>query len=416
MNIYHGDIIYAENAQKLSVHEDSYIAVEKGIVEGIYPCLPEKYARLKVTDYQHKLIIPAFSDLHVHAPQYVQRGVGMDALLSDWLNHYTFPQEARFADMDYARKVYDAFVDDLMRHGTFHTSIFATIHREATDYLFQKLEEKGLYAFVGKVNMDCNSPDCLRETTEESLKETKLYLDSHSDCTTVRPMITPRFAPTCSRELMEGLGKLAKEYHCGLQTHLVESRWEAEESLRLFPDCRSDAEIYEKAGLMEHGPSIFAHFIFPSAEDIRILKKYNSISVHCPDATTNIIAGIMPAAALQKQDIRISIGSDVGGGHTLAIYRQIARAVQLSKLKEFYEPENNQAITFANAFYLATKAGGSVFGNVGSLEKGFRFNALVIESMEDNVFPLSPEQRLERFCYLGDDRNITARYLSGVSI
>lgn len=411
--ICHGDIIYAEDKDHLAVYEDSYLVINDGTVQGIYPVLPKQYASVQVEDYGRGLIIPAFTDLHVHAPQYVQRGIGMDVLLSDWLNHYTFPQEARFADLEYAGKVYDAFVEDLIRQGTFHSAIFATIHPRATDYLFQKLEEKGLYAFVGKVNMDCNSPDCLRETTEESLSETRLYLERHTDCTTVKPIITPRFAPTCSRELMQGLGALSREFHCGLHTHLVESRWEAAEALRLFPECRSDAEIYERAGLMDNGPSIFAHVIFPSAEDIRLLKKYHGISVHCPDATTNIIAGIMPVAALQDQDVEICLGSDVGGGHQLAIYRQVARAVQLSKLKEFYEPETNRAISFAHAFYLATKAGGSVFGKVGSLEPGYRFNALVIDGMEDEALRLSPQERLERFCYTGDDRNIAARYLSG---
>lgn len=414
--ICRGNIIYAGDRNRLTVHEDSYLVVKDGIVEGIYPVLPEQYASLEVKDYGRGLIIPAFTDLHVHAPQYVQRGIGMDVLLSDWLNQYTFPQEARFADMEYAKNVYDAFVDDLIRQGTFHTAIFATIHREATDYLFARLEEKGLYAFVGKVNMDVHSPDCLCETTEESLRETRRYLESHTSCTTVKPILTPRFAPTCSRELMHGLGKLSREFHCGLHTHLVESKWEAAEALRLFPECRSDAEIYEQAGLLENGPSILAHVIFPSEEDVRILKKYHGVSVHCPDATTNIIAGIMPTAALQDQDLAIALGSDVGGGHQLAIYRQVSRAVQMSKLKGFYEPENNRAVSFAHAFYLATKAGGSVFGNVGSLEKGYRFNALVIESMEDKGLTLSPEERLERFCYTGDDRNIVARYLSGVAV
>lgn len=416
VKIFHGDILYSEDETHLNVHEDSYIAVQDGIVEGIYASLPEKYLPVKVVDYGRKLIIPAFSDLHVHASQYVQRGIGMDALLSDWLDRYTFLQEAKFADMDYAARVYDAFVDDLIRQGTFHSAIFATIHREATDYLFDRLEKKGLYAFVGKVNMDCGSPSCLCETTKESLRETRLYLDRHTGCTTVKPIITPRFAPTCSQKLMEGLGKLAKEYRCGVHTHLVESKWEAAEALKLFPKYHSDAEIYESAGLMEYGPSIFAHFIFPSPEDIRIVKKHHGMTVHCPDSTTNIIAGIMPVAALQEQGVDISLGSDVGGGQTLAIYRQVSRAVQLSKLKEFYEPEGNRTITFAHAFYLATKAGGSVFGKVGSLEKGYCFNALVIDSMEDDAIRLSAQERLERFCYIGDDRNIAARYLSGNAV
>ena len=202
----------------------------------------------------------------------------------------------------------------------------------------------------------------------------------------------------------------------GVHTHLVESIWEAEEALRCFPGYHSDAEIYERAGLMDHGPSIFAHVIFPTEEDKRIMKKHGSFSVHCPDATTNIIAGIMPLAAMHDEELKIAIGSDVAGGHSIAIYKQIARAVQLSKLKEFYEPDQSQTITLTQAFYHATKEAGSVFGKVGSFEKGYQFNALVIDTMEDSWVPLTAEERLERFCYIGDDRNIRARFIDGKEI
>ena len=416
VKIYQGDILYASSAEKLNVFENSYIIIENGMVEGIYPIIPEKYRDVPVTCYGRKLIIPAFSDLHVHASQYVQRGIGMDCLLSDWLNHYTFPQESRFSDLSYAKKCYDAFVDDMIRHGTFHANIFATIHREATDYLYSRMEEKGLYGFVGKVNMDCNSPDFLRESTESSLRETEIFLDTHSGSKKVRPILAPRFAPTCSQKLMNGLGALAKKYCCGVHTHLVESLWESQEALRLFPDHQSDAEIYERAGLMDYGPSIFAHVIFPGSEDLRILKKHNSMAVHCPDATTNIIAGIMPLARMHDEGVNIAIGSDIAGGHGIAISRQIARAVQLSKLKEFYEPDDNKTITITQAFYHATKEAGSVFGKTGSFEKGYLFNALVIDSMEDPWMELPAEERLERFCYIGDDRNIKARFIEGNEI
>lgn len=416
VKIYQGDILYASSAEKLNVFENSYIIIENGMVEGIYPIIPEKYRDVPVTCYGRKLIIPAFSDLHVHASQYVQRGIGMDCLLSDWLNHYTFPQESRFSDLSYAKKCYDAFVDDMIRHGTFHANIFATIHREATDYLYSRMEEKGLYGFVGKVNMDCNSPDFLRESTESSLRETEIFLDTHSGSKKVRPILAPRFAPTCSQKLMNGLGALAKKYCCGVHTHLVESLWESQEALRLFPDHQSDAEIYERAGLMDYGPSIFAHVIFPGSEDLRILKKHNSMAVHCPDATTNIIAGIMPLARMHDEGVNIAIGSDIAGGHGIAIYRQIARAVQLSKLKEFYEPDDNKTITITQAFYHATKEAGSVFGKTGSFEKGYLFNALVIDSMENPWMELPAEERLERFCYIGDDRNIKARFIEGNEI
>lgn len=416
MEIYHGDILYSSSWEQMQIHTDSYILVENGFVQDILPQLPACYRGYPVTDYGRALITPAFSDLHIHAPQFLQRGTAMDLLLSDWLNQYTFPQESRFADPRHAEKVYSLLVKDMVKNGTFHASVFGTIHREASNILFEKMADAGMYGYVGKVNMDQYSPDYLCETTEESLRETERFLHEHQGSEKVKAILTPRFAPTCSEKLMQGLGVLAKRYQCGLQTHLVESRWEAAEALRLYPGYSSDAEIYERAGLMDHGPSIFAHVIFPTQEDIRILQAHNSFSVHCPDATNNVIAGIMPTAALYDQYLTLSLGSDVGGGHHTAVYRQIARAVQLSKLKEFYEPQNNRSITFENAFYMGTKMGGTAFDRVGSLEKGYRFNAIVIDNIEDVGFPMDAAKRLERFCYTGDDRNIIARYIDGKHI
>ena len=416
MNIYHGDIIYSDSWNQLRVFEDSYLLVKDGKVQEICSRIPDTYRGCAVTDYGRGLIIPAFSDLHIHAPQYLQRGTAMDQLLYNWLNQYTFPQESRFADPEHGDLVYEMLVKDMMKNGTFHASIFGTIHRPATNILAEKLRKYGMYGYVGKVNMDCNAPDYLCEDTEESLRETEQFICDNLGDARVKPILTPRFAPTCTEKLMQGLGKLAKKYQVGLQTHLVESRWEAAESLRLYPGYGSDAEIYERAGLMDHGPSIFAHVIFPTEDDITILKRHGGISVHCPDATNNVIAGIMPTAALYDRNMTLSLGSDVGGGHHPAVYRQIAKAVQLSKLKEFYEPEGNRSITFENAFYMATKMGGTAFGNVGSFEKGYQFNAIVIDGIEDAGFPMDPVKRLERFCYNGDDRNIVARYIDGKAI
>ena len=415
MKLCHGDIVFSENPEKLNVYENSWIAVENGLVEGIYPEVPEKFRGAEVIDHGRALIIPAFSDLHVHASQFVQRGIGMDLLLNDWLNTYTFPQESRFADPAYAEPIYEAYVEDMIRHGTFHACIFTTIHRNAANILFRKLEERGLRALVGKVNMDFQSPPYLCETLEESLRETEIFLDEHSGGP-VRPILTPRFAPTCSRELLRGLGKLGKKYHVGVQTHVVESRWEAAESLRLFPDCSSDSNIYEEAGLLGNGPSVFAHFIFPTEDDVRVMKEYGCTAVHCPEATVNVIAGIMQVRRLQEQGVDITLGSDIGAGQKNGIYRQCAAAIKESKIKEFYEPDLGRTIDIANAFYMATKAGGRLFGNAGTFDPGYVFDALVIDNVEDVGLRMTPVQRLERFCYCGDDRNITARYLNGERI
>ncbi len=416
MLILHGRILFSKSRNELAVYENGYIAVENGIVEGIYEKLPEKFRGVRIEEYGNGVIIPAFSDLHVHAPQYPQRALAMDKLLRDWLNDYTFPLEARYKDPEFARQVYDAFVDDLIANGTMHACVFGTIHREATGYLLELFEKKGLSAFVGKVNMDKASPEYLCETTEESLRKTDAFLEKYSGNKTAKPILTPRFAPTCSQELMNGLGTLAKKYGTGLQTHLVESKWEAAQAKADFPDVSCDTQIYEKAGLMENGPVVAAHFIFPSEEDIRILKAHGGYAVQCPDATINVIAGIMRNSDLAARGVNLALGSDIAGGHKIGIYTQAAKSVQLSKIKEFYEPEGNRAIGFEEAFYMATKQGGEIFGKVGSFEKGYRFDAIVIDALEDPFMKLTTQQVVERFCYCGTKENIIARYLGGERI
>ena len=384
MKLIHADIVYSEDREHLAVHPDSYIAVEKGIVKGIWPEIPGEYSSVPLTDHGDAVLIPAFSDLHVHAPQYLNRGLQMDLLLADWLDKCTFPLEAKYADTEFARLVYDAFVDDMIANGTMHACVYGTIHTEATSYLLEKMDRRGIKGFVGKINMDRSAPEDLLEDPEESIRATEAFLEKYSSNRNTRPMLTPRFAPTCTRGLINGLGKLGRKYEVGMQTHLVESLWEAEQARLLFPECSCDTEIYERAGLMDNGPVVGGHFIFPSEEDIRIMQKYDSYAVQCPDATISVIAGIMQTGTLLDRGMKIGLGSDISAGHHIGVYTQAARAVQLSKLKQFYEPEGNRKITFPEAFWMATKQSGQLFGGTGSLEPGSVFDALVIDGLSEN--------------------------------
>ena len=154
MKLIHADIVYSEDREHLAVHSDSFIAVENGKVKGIWPVIPEEYLNVPVTDHGNGVLIPAFSDLHVHAPQYLNRGLEMDLLLEDWLNKCTFPLEAKYADPGFAKLVYDAFVDDMLANGTMHACVYGTIHSEATSYLIERMDSAGIKGFVGKINMD----------------------------------------------------------------------------------------------------------------------------------------------------------------------------------------------------------------------------------------------------------------------
>ena len=134
MKLLHANAVYSKDRDHLAVHTDSYIAVDKGKVIGIWPAIPEEYKNVPLKDYGDGVLIPAFSDLHVHAPQYLNRGLEMDLLLADWLDQCTFPMEAKYADMEFAKPAYDAFVDDMIANGTMHACVYGTIHSEATSY------------------------------------------------------------------------------------------------------------------------------------------------------------------------------------------------------------------------------------------------------------------------------------------
>ena len=415
MEIYRGRIVYSKNSKELEEISNGYIVVNNGVIQDVFKELPAQYSEEKIIDFGKGVIIPAFSDLHVHAPQYPNRGIAMDALLYDWLNQYTFPLESKYQDEEFAKQVYSAFIDNLIKHGTMHAIVFSTIHNQASDILIKGLEDKGILSYVGKVNMDKDSPDYLIEETTQSIKDTETFIKKHLNNKYAKPILTPRFAPTCSFELLKELGKLADKYHIGCQTHIVESLWEKEEAKKCFKDCRCDMQIYEEAGLLKNKPFIAAHFIFPSEEDIALLNKCEGYAVQCPDATTNVIAGIMQTGKLLDTGINLGIGSDISAGSYLGIYRQVASSVRLSKIKSFYEPDN-RIISFNEAFYMATKKSGALFGKVGSLEKGYSFDALVIDDLEDDFITLKPTEIVERFCYSGEVSNIKHKFLRGKEI
>lgn len=206
-----GNICYSKTSNELCIIENGYVVCEGGRCAGAYKELPENYSAFPCYDYQDKIVIPGLVDLHVHAPQYSFRGLGMDLELIDWLNTHTFVEEAKYADTKYADRAYDIFVEDLVNSATTRACIFGTIHTEATLLLMDKLESVGLKAYVGKVNMDRNSPEYLcEESAEKSAEDTEKWLLKSQDFKNVKPILTPRFTPSCTDELLEKLSVLQK--------------------------------------------------------------------------------------------------------------------------------------------------------------------------------------------------------------
>ncbi len=415
IKIFKGTIINPKTFWETEVIPQGYVITAKGVITEVLPRLPEQYKNIEVTDFGDNLIIPGFCDLHLHASQFYQRGIGMDATLLDWLEIYTFPQESNFQSMEYAMKAYDAFTEELIRQGTLHASIFATVHREATSYLLKLLNDKKITALVGKVNMDRNCPDFIRESTEESMEETERYILENKDFYYAKPIITPRFVPSCTDGLMEELGRLSEKYGVAVQSHLCESHGEIEFIKSLYPHSATYAEIYKKNGLMPHGQTIMAHCIYLSEEEIRMMKETDAIAVHCPDSNINVSSGIMSVLELQSKGVNLGMGSDIGGGHNLAMYKCIAKAIQSSKIYAMHQGDGGH-LSIENALYMATRAGEKIFPATGAMEKGYRFNAIVIDDSSIPSLNITPLQRLERFCYIGDDRQIVARFVEAESI
>ncbi|MBQ6806301.1 MAG: amidohydrolase family protein, partial [Lachnospiraceae bacterium] len=220
-----GNICYSVNRSELKVYSNSYLVCIEGKSAGIFEELPQQYKDLSLVDYENRLIIPGMIDLHIHAPQYAFRGIGMDLELMEWLQKHAFPEEAKYADLDYAHAAYSIFAKQMQKSATTRACIFATRHGKATTLLMDLLEDTGLITYVGKVNMDREAPQNLCEKdADSSVSETMEWLEDNRDkYTRTMPILTPRFLPSCTNDLLGKLQGVREEYHLPVQSHLSEN-------------------------------------------------------------------------------------------------------------------------------------------------------------------------------------------------
>ena len=414
-----GQICYSENQKTIRTIEHGYVVCEDGKSIGVFETLPEKWSGIPCHDYGDRLIIPGLIDLHVHAPQYPFRGLGMDQELIDWLNTHTFPEEEKYQDPEYAKKAYEIFLDDLLHSATTRACVFGTCHPDATLWLMEQMEVAGLAGYVGKVNMDRNSPEGLcEESAKASAEATENWILAAKNLFNVRPILTPRFIPTCSDELMERLSVLQKKYGLPMQSHLSENLSEIDWVKELQPKASCYGDAYRIHGLFGGDcPTIMAHCVYSGEEEIRMMKEQGVFIAHCPESNMNVSSGIAPVRKFLEEDLHVGIGSDVAGGSTENLFRAMAHAVQSSKLRWRLQDDSLEALTAEEVFYMATKGGGEFFGKVGSFEPGYEFDAVVLDdSRLKHPQPLDIRSRLERMIYLADEREIKAKYVKGNEI
>ncbi len=388
---------------------------------GAFTELPSKYKALQLYDYGERLIIPGMTDLHVHAPQYTFRGIGMDAELLEWLSTYTFPEEAKYADMEYARKAYQYFTEDLRRCFTTRAVVFGTLHNEATIELMNQLESTGVITYVGKVNMDRNGGENLQEeSAEASLAATTEWLDQVQDkYVNTKPILTPRFIPSCSDELMTGIGKLAEEKGLRIQSHLSENHSEIAWVKDLVPESTCYANAYEMFDTMgtAQRPTIMAHCVHSDDREISILKKHGAYVAHCADSNMNLTSGIAPVRRFLDAGVNVGLGTDVAAGSSMNMVKTMLITLQASKMYYRLVDEKVKPLTFEEVFYLATAGGGKYFGNVGTFKDGYDFDAVVIDdSKMFSMRDMSIRERIERMCYNDADAIIKDKFVKGKKV
>ncbi|MDR3476292.1 MAG: guanine deaminase [Devosia sp.] len=402
---------------------------------------PEYEAALGIAEQQETLVslppatvlLPGFVDLHIHAPQYAQLGQALDVPLEIWLGKYTFPLEARYADLDFARPRYEALVGDLLANGTTTAVYFATIHQDATRLLADICLDKGQRALVGKVAMDDpqGCPDYYSDVSAEAaVADTRALIDyirSHpgNAAGRVRPVITPRFIPSCTDAALEGLGALAAECDCHVQTHCSESDWAHGYGLARFGE--TDTASLDRFGLLTR-KTVLAHSNFITGADMDRLATRGAGVAHCALSNAYFAGAAFPLRAALARGVHVGLGTDISGGPGASMLEAQRMAVVTSRLLESgVDPDLDVAergrpasrIDMATAFHLATAGGGEVLDlPIGRFEPGCHFDAIAVDTAAPEggirLFEeLPPLDLLEKLINTASRANIAAVWVDG---
>jgi len=372
-----------------------------------------------VTLQKNEYLLPGLVDLHVHAPQWPQLGLALDLPLEEWLQAYTFPLEARYDDTDYARRVYESLVDALLANGTTTAMYFGTIHLAATQALADICLRRSQRALVGRVAMD--DPDqcpAYYRDADAGIAEAETsgfigYVRSMAGNASglVLPVITPRFIPSCTDELLRGLGRLARDTGCHVQTHCSESDWAHEFVLSRYGV--TDTTALQRFGLLSRR-TILAHGNFIDGPDIATILEAGAGIAHCPLSNVYFSDAVFPLRRMLDQGMHVGLGTDISGGASPSILENARHAVIASRsLESGVDPRLSREqrrspgsrIDAATAFWLATAGGGIALDlRIGVFREGYQFDAIVLDGrtpesnlrLEENA---APEEILQKIVY-----------------
>jgi guanine deaminase len=421
-----------------------FVIGDRGAILSVYRPQDEQYAEQRnshatagtlVTLPEGSYLLPGFVDLHVHAPQYPQLGNALDVPLEIWLQKHTFPLEARYADTAFARRSYRLLVDDLIGNGTTTALYFATIHQEATRSLVDICLQAGQRAVIGKVVMDNaeECPDFYRDASpEQAIRGTEDligYITGHPDNTEarVKPAVTPRFIPSCTDAALEGLGALARQCGCHVQTHCSESDWE--HGYVLGRHGITDTQSLDRFGLLGR-QTVLAHAIFITSRDMETIRVRRSAVAHCPLSNAYFSDAVFPLKAAIEKGLHVGLGTDISGGPSGSMFDSMRSAVMVSRMLEngidagLARAERRASaavrIDFRDAFYLATTGGGVALNlPVGHFSPGYQFDAMVVDlTAKQGTIRLwdhldGADDVLQKIIYTASKPNIAKIWISG---
>jgi guanine deaminase len=397
--------------------EDGLLVLDGGRVREAGPAevlLKRLPAGTPVTDLTGRLIMPGFVDAHVHYPQ-IDVIASHGAQLLDWLERYTFPAESRFGDERHAREAAEFFCDELLRNGTTTALVFASVHPQSVDAVFEAARARGMRLIAGKVLMDRNCPENLRDSAETGYRDSKALIEKWHGVDRLAYAITPRFAVTSTGRQLAEAGRLAREHpDVYIQTHLAENSDEIAWVQALFPDRRSYLDVYEHFGLLRER-SVYAHCIHLGDHDRARMGAGGAAAAFCPSSNLFLGSGLYDLDAADAHGIRTGIGTDIGGGTTFNIPRTVAEGYKVLQLQ-------GQTLTPLRAFYLATLGGARALyldDRIGNFRPGREADFVVVDpgatplQARRNLQAASIAEKLFALSVLGDDRNVEAVYLCG---
>ncbi|CCN69462.1 guanine deaminase [Vibrio nigripulchritudo] len=397
--------------------EDGIVVVEDGLVtqigeaEQLLSTLPET---IEVTEFENKLITSGFIDTHIHYPQ-----TGMIASygeqLLDWLENYTFPEELRFKDPEYARQVATLFLDELASNGTTTALVFGTVHKASVDVFFEEAEKRNLRMIAGKVLMDRNAPESLTDTPESGYTDSKALIEKWHKRSRLHYAVTPRFAPTSTNDQLATVGKLLEEYpDVYMHTHLSENQKEIDWVMALFPERKSYLDVYDHYGLL-HKRSVFAHGIHLSDCECHRLAETESAIAFCPTSNLFLGSGLFRLNKMEEFGIRVGMGTDVGAGTSFSILQTMSEAYKIMQLQQ-------EKLHPLKSLYLATLGGAKALNlddKIGNLAVGKEADFVVLDLHATQLmkFRMNQAKTLEEKLFvlmsLGDDRTVSETYIMG---